>query len=289
MIRRIYPLALVGMGVALVVLTFGRFEVELAPYREQFHLGAALLIILLAFFCEYFDTSLGMGYGTTLTPVLIILGFSPLDVVPAILLSEMISGFAAAYAHQEFGNVNFKKGSRALNVMLVLAVCSIIGTVGAVFLAVNIPKETLTTAIGVMVLLTGLFLLIRRNAEVPFSWRRITSLGLIASFNKGLSGGGYGPLVTGGQILSGMPEKNAVAVTSFAEALVCLVGLTVYIILCGTPLWTLTIPLCIGAFISVPLSAYTVKVLPTKFLRGAIGYVTVFLGCIMLAKVLIGS
>jgi len=31
-----------------------------------------------------------------------------------------------------------------------------------------------------------------------FSWKRLIAIGLISSFNKGISGGGYGPLVTGG-------------------------------------------------------------------------------------------
>lgn len=34
-----------------------------------------LALIILAFFCELIDSSLGMGYGTTLTPLLMIIGF----------------------------------------------------------------------------------------------------------------------------------------------------------------------------------------------------------------------
>jgi len=50
------------------------------------------------------------------------------------------------------------------------------------------------------VLLIEIFILITINRNYRFSWKKITVLGLIASFNKGISGGGYGPVVTGGQL-----------------------------------------------------------------------------------------
>ena len=98
-----------------------------------------LLLILLAFFCELIDSSLGMGYGTTLTPVLLIMGFGPLAIVPSILLSELITGITAGLAHHRVGNVCFKRGSIHLNICIVLALCSIIGASVAVFVAINIP------------------------------------------------------------------------------------------------------------------------------------------------------
>jgi uncharacterized membrane protein YfcA len=53
----------------------------------------------------------------------------------------------------------------------------------------------------------------------------------VAAFNKGLSGGGYGPLVTAGQVVSGLPPKHAVAISSVAESFTCVVGLAAYLAL----------------------------------------------------------
>ena len=39
---------------------------------------------------EYIDSTLGMGYGTSLTPILLLLGYSPAQVVPAVLFSERV-------------------------------------------------------------------------------------------------------------------------------------------------------------------------------------------------------
>ena len=41
----------------------------------------------LAFVCEFVDSTLGMGYGTSLTPILLLMGFEPLQVVPAVPFS----------------------------------------------------------------------------------------------------------------------------------------------------------------------------------------------------------
>ena len=54
-------------------------------------IGLGIPIFLAAFIAEYFDSSLGMGYGTTLTPVLLFMGYTPMQIVPAVLLSEMIT------------------------------------------------------------------------------------------------------------------------------------------------------------------------------------------------------
>lgn len=51
------------------------------------------VVAIVALFCEYTDASIGMGYGTALTPILLIMGFLPLDVVPAVLLGQLAGGF----------------------------------------------------------------------------------------------------------------------------------------------------------------------------------------------------
>ena len=101
-----------------------------------------------------------------------------------------------------------------------------------------------------------------------------------------ISGGGYGPLVTGGQVISGVPEKNAIGITSFAEGIVCIVGFILYVSLNGLPQWHLAIPLVIGAMLSVPAATLTVKILPDDLIRKSIGYVTAFLGILTLIKIM---
>ena len=82
---------------------------------------ATLGVILLCFACELLDSSLGMGYGTTLTPVLLACGFQPLQLVPSVLFSEFLSGFASSYFHHDAGNVDFSRRARDSRIALQLA------------------------------------------------------------------------------------------------------------------------------------------------------------------------
>ncbi len=269
----------------------------------EISLGIGLAILGIAFVAEYIDSTLGMGYGTTLTPLLLLMDFEPLQIVPAILLSELLSGIFAAFLHHKHGNVYFdfrndhehkirkrlgKLGyipkSKSAKIALVLALLSIIGTVAAVLVAVNIPKFYLKLYIGVLVLVMGILILIKHGKKSKFSWKKIIGLGVIASFNKGMSGGGYGPVVTSGQILSGLKTKAAIGITSLAEGLTCLVGVITYLLITSSINWSLAPFLVIGAIFSVPLSVYTVKIMKTKRLTLIIGIATTLLGILTLAK-----
>ena len=272
-------------------------------------LGMALGLGVFAFFCEYMDATLGMGYGTTLTPVFLLMGFSPTEIVPAVLLSELVTGLLAGYFHHREGNVDFdpkiidilkiketlsplvyiRRVRKALpldlKVAMVLAVCSIAGTVAAVCVAVNIPRFWLKLYIGFLVLSMGVVILVCFKREFKFSWCRIFALGLVASFNKGMSGGGYGPVVTGGQILSGVDGKSAVGITSLAEGLTCLVGVIAYLIMSdGAVDWKLAPYIISGAVLSVPLSAKSVKLVSERTLKAAIAILTIILGILTIYK-----
>jgi len=273
-------------------------------------LATGILVAVLAFFGEFIDSTLGMGYGTTLTPVLIIFGFEPLQIVPAVLLSELITGLLAGFTHHSLGNVNFRPKTMnifrifkafkkygiteswrkgiplALKVALLLALCSIFGTVAAVLIAVSIPKFYLSLYIGLLVLAIGVVILATMHKHYGFSWKKISLLGTIAAFNKGMSGGGYGPVVTGGQLLSGVDGKNAIGITSLAEGLTCVVGVIVFVITGGAADWMLAPYLIIGAVLSVPASAICVRKMNTSKLKVIIGMATVALGLFALGKVL---
>jgi len=243
-----------------------------------------LLILPVAFACEFIDSSLGMGYGTTLTPFLLLLGFEPMQVVPAVLFSEFITGITAAFFHHTLKNVHFHRDSKDTRVAAILSLFTVIGTVAAVVLAVKLPANILKIWIGVIVLSMGIIIISTLNRVPRFSWIRISIVGAIASFNKGMSGGGYGPLVMGGQILSGVGVKNAVGITSLSEGITCLVGLLLYFIIGTNVDWTLAPWLMAGAVLSVPFAAYAVRRMSEKKVKFAVAVVVLILGCLTFAK-----
>ncbi len=246
-----------------------------------------ILIVLMAFLCELGDSSLGMGYGTILTPVLMMFGYEPSQIVHSVLLSELVSGTTAALLHNRFGNVNLRPGSRDLRILAIMALCSGFGVAAAVVVAVTIPPRFLKVYIGLLVLTMGGIILLTRGRGLGFSWRKITGLGLVAAFNKGMSGGGYGPVVMGGLILSGVDAKSAVGITSAAEGVACLVGVVTFLVIGVALDWVLAPCLLLGSLVAVPMAAYTVKRVRTDRLRALVGVVILALGLFTLYRILL--
>jgi len=173
---------------------------------------------------------------------------------------------------------SFRRGlPRGLQVALVITVASVIGTVAAVLLAVNLPEQVLRIYVAALVLAIGVVILVTIKVHLAFSWPRIIGLGMLAAFNKGMSGGGYGPLVTGGQVLSGVPVRETVGITALAEAFTCAVGIAAYAFQ-PQAVWSLAPWLAGGALLSVPLTGMTVRALRPQWLRAGIGVITVVLG-----------
>ena len=235
-------------------------------------------IIILAFICELVDSTLGMGYGIALTPIMLALGFEPIEIVPAVLCSEAITGILAGVFHHGFGNVDLRRGSHDLKIAMVLTASSVIGVLLATIIAINLPGWAVKLYIGVLVLALGLVILLNKNKEYPFSWKRIAGLGWLAAFNKGISGGGYGPVVTAGQVLSGVRGRKAVGITSLAEGVTSIVGFGIYFLSDVSLNGSLLLSLIIGAVISVPISAYIVSRMPAGKLTYIIGGVSTALG-----------
>lgn len=251
-----------------------------------FELGIAigLIVVAIAFLAEYSDSTIGMGYGTTLAPVLLLFGFKPLQVVPAVLLSQLAGGAFAALLHHRFGNVNFSRGGH-FRIALVLASSGIIGALSAVFIALRSYEPYLSLYIGALVIATGVVILLTIGKDHSFSWKKIVGFGFVASFNKGIAGGGYGPLAVTGQLLSGVNGRNAIGITALAESFVCIIGLIGYTAFNGGVDWALAPYLLIGSVASVPFSTMTVKRLEISKLRALIGSAAIILGTVTVLKV----
>ncbi|MCK4514006.1 MAG: sulfite exporter TauE/SafE family protein [Spirochaetaceae bacterium] len=276
-------------------------------------LQMGLIVAAIALVGGYMDATLGMGYGTALTPILLLMGLPVENVVPAVLISQFAIGIFAGIAHHKVGNANLapktlnvRKIVRAiqsygvaesarrglpkpLQVTLVLAASGVAGSAVAAAVAISLPTVVVKIYIAVLIIAVGIVVLVVRNRQTSFSWKRVVGLGLIASFNKGISGGGYGPVVTAGQITAGVDGKSAVAVTSVAEAVSCLAAVVVYLIAGAYGALPLAGYLVVGGVVSVPFSALTVKAINVQRFTLLIGGSTLVMGFLSLGKVLLGA
>lgn len=248
-------------------------------------------IAILSLICEYVDSTLGGGYGTLLVPILLLLGFDITEVVPTALLSQLATGITAALAHHRLGNVDLRLGSRDLRLALVFGFLGTLGAALAVAGQLSLPGHVVKTYVGFMVLAVGISILASLRLKVfnmSFSWKKAIAIGLLASFNKGISGGGYGPLLAGGQVLSGVGERRAIAITALSEGITCLAGFLAYLLVFKQLTWELATAMTCGAMVSAYLSAYSVMRADPRHLRTAMGLVITALGIAMLVKLFSG-
>jgi len=214
-----------------------------------------------------------------------LLGFDPQTIVPAILLSQALGGLSAGFFHHHFHNVNFGDWqTQDMQKVYWIAGFGLIGVIIASFIGIKIPKTVLSIYIGTLVFVLGIMIL--ANMHLMFTWPKFMILGFWSAFNKGLSGGGYGPLVAGGQVLIQVPSKAAVAITDLAECPICLAGFIIWQLL-GAP-WNmqLTVPLCAGALCAPALGAWLTHRIPVAKLHTILGLILVLLGALCLFRIL---
>ncbi|MBD3314004.1 TSUP family transporter, partial [Candidatus Woesearchaeota archaeon] len=87
------------------------------------------LLFVVALLAQVVDIVLGMGFGTIMTPLLIEMGYSPMVVLPVVLLLQAIAGFMAGFMHHFYENINFlnKKNLKVSSIFISMGVLGAIG------------------------------------------------------------------------------------------------------------------------------------------------------------------
>lgn len=242
-------------------------------------------LVVFALVMEFIDSALGMMYGTVLSPLLILMGYDVKTVVPSILISQAIGGFIASWRHHRLKNANFQSGTTDYRVSTTIIWFGVFACLIGVFISVSISPKILNTYIAVLVIVIGIMILL--NKSLIMTAKKIYFLGFLSAFNKALSGGGFGPLVAGGQLVfKDRNEKGAIGSTDFAEAPICLFSFFIWVLLKGLPPLTLMMPLCAGAVVGGffgPMALSKIK--SKKVLKMSLGVLVLVEGLWVIYKV----
>jgi uncharacterized membrane protein YfcA len=241
-----------------------------------------LFLIVPSFLTAVVDIVFGMGFGLTMTPVLLLMGYAPHEIVPALLFSSMIGNMFSPLFHHRLKNVDFSLCSQHFNMSMLIGILGVIGSFVGASVSIGISNFYLGLYIGLLIVSLGLFLLVNGKLRARFSWLRLTFLGLFGSFNKGISGSGFGPIITTGMIIMNVNEKAAVSIQTFSELFVSAAGFLTFMLAGSQISLDLLLPLSLGVAFSTPLAAFVVHKFDTKKLRTTIGLVTVVLGALTL-------
>ena len=278
--------------VGFVVLMLLTHVVSSKPAHVD--LADIVAVALLALFFETVDSSAGMGFGTALSPLLLVLGFEPLQVVPVLVASQAFTSAFGGLMHSEFANIEFslRPLNRPMKTALLVAVPGAVGACVAVVLtyfALKLPDSFIETYIAVLVLAMAALIAATalRRRRRDYRPGRLPFFGAVAGLNKGLGSGGYGPVVTLGGVLSGLLEKTSVAITTMAEGIASTVGTITFLVIAalGTAVdWRLLPWLWLGAFPASVLGPYAVRVLPVHVWRYFVPFYATVIATVLLVQ-----
>ena len=234
-------------------------------------------VMLLGFFFETVDSSAGMGFGTALSPLLLVLGFKPLQVVPVLVATQAFTSAYGGVMHSEFENIKFswRPLNKATKSVLLIAIPGILGASVAAVLTYStfkLPDTVIETYIAFLVVVMAALVATNalRGKRKKYRPQLLPYFGAAAGLNKGLGSGGYGPVVTLGGVMSGLLEKTSVAITTMSEGFASTAGAITFLVIAalGTDVdWRLLPWLWLGAFPASVVGPYAVRVLPVRVWR----------------------
>ena len=243
-----------------------------------------LLIFILSILVGLIGFVLGGGFGTILTPILILLGFDPLSAIFLVLVAQFFGEAVATVLHHRVGNANFNHNSVDSKFGVVLGVSGVVSLVG-VFIALSIDKLLLINYNAIILVVLGIIVILARGStENRLSMNKVVIIGSVASINKALTGGNYGPTILAGSLIFGGDIKKTIAIISLAETIACGVAVIGYV-MSGifVPLEVL-LSAILGTTLATIPSVLFVKKTSNGKLKKIIGLLMVSLGIVLMLK-----
>lgn len=237
-----------------------------------------IVFLLIGFFAQLVDGSLGMAYGVTSTSLLLFFGIAPAIASASVHMAEVITTAASGISHIRFGNVDKKTVYR-------LIVPGMVGAfIGACFLS-NLPGDIIKPYIAIFLAGLGVYIFLRflfvdsrqlnniSNDQSP-SKKLLVPLGFVAGFIDSTGGGGWGPVVTPSLITNNRlsPRKviGSVDTSEFAIAAAATLG---FVLSLGVEKfqWQWVLVLMLGGIVAAPIAAWLVRKIPSVILGVLVG------------------
>jgi uncharacterized membrane protein YfcA len=281
--------ALWSIGVLFVVFLIGcwlagnpfeftrRIEspwVKAAGWAGTNEWGIIWSVVAIAMIFEFMDATAGMGFGTAITPLLLVMGFNPKQIVPVVMIQQGVAGLIGTFLHAEYENVewNFKPMSETIKLWLYIAVPGILAvtiSVTSVYAIFKFAKVWITLYVCVLLLGMGFISFYQgvSRRERTYKPKMMMFWAFLAGFNKGVGGGGYGPVVTIGGLLAGVPAKSMMAVTAISEGTVSTYSIIIWFLMLssGVVVDYLLLPsMMIATILSAVVAPWATRVFPEK-------------------------
>lgn len=263
----------IGILVSEIKGTAGNIIRSILMHRDY-------IIFFMSFLCGLVDNATGMGYATILVPFLILSGFAPIEVILAVLVVQIVTNFSGGFV--KYLSDSKRQISEILRAVLPLALCTTLPVFLGAFLCVNLGEQVIKCYIGILVVCAGIWVVCVSKKTNKLTWKWSVILDMLGGFNKGISGVGFGPIVSGSKILFDVSEGRIIATTYFTRGWVCCAGAVVLLPLGVMFNLKIFLPLITGALASVFVSFMFIKKTNLLGLKFYIGCVAFLLGATVL-------
>ena len=240
---------------------------------ENFDWIKFLLYLLIGFFAQIIDGSLGMAYGVSANSFLLSTGVSPVMASASVHISEVFTTLASGISHLKFKNVDMDLVKR-------LVIPGVLGGVIGAYLLVNFDSAILKPIITVYLLIMGIRIFIKAFKNIPwiqFKGHHYTILGGLGGFFDAVGGGGWGPIVTSTLLGKDDTPRKVIGSVNASEFFVTLAEAITFIATIGMAPLPIVLGLIVGGVIAAPMAAYLTSKIPSKVMFIVIGLVIIFL------------
>ncbi len=243
-----------------------------------------LLYIVVGFFAQIIDGSLGMAYGVSSNTFLLSLGIPPAAASASVHMAEVVTTGVSGISHWRLGNID-------KNLIKRLLIPGMVGGVIGAYLLTAIPGDVIKPYVSAYLLIMGIIILVKamqKNQEHKEVTSHLSILGLVGGFFDAVGGGGWGPIVTTTLVARGKHPRFAIGSVNFSEFFVTLAeSITFVLTLSFGKYWLIILGLLIGGVIAAPMAAFMAKKLPTKALMILVGVLIIVLSLRTLLSILL--
>ena len=224
-----------------------------------------LVLAIFGFIAQLIDGGIGMGYGVSLTTLLLSIGFTTSLASASTHISEVFTSLASGISHFKLGNFDKK-------IFTYLVLGGVFGGFLGAYASVRLQNFTsIRPIISGMLLFFGFLIIFKFTKKKKSNYiipriRGLMPLGFFAAFIDAIGGGVWGPITSPTLIATNSHPSKTIGSVNFAEFFIALtISITFFMTHESIDLG-LIIPLIIGGVIAAPIAAIITRKINHKVL-----------------------
>lgn len=232
------------------------------------------IFILVGFFAQMIDGTLGMAYGVSCNSFLLSFGgLSAAAASAAVHLAEVFTTLVSGISHWRMKNIDKR-------LFLSLVIPGVLGGVLGAFVLSEFDGERIKPFVCAYLVIMGgviIFKAFKEPKKLDIKGA-VYPLGFVGGLSDAVGGGGWGPVVTSTLIAVGQDPKKTIGSVNTAEFFVTFAQTLTFAAFIGYShsIWPVA-GLILGGVVASPIAAYLCKRIPVKPLMIIVGVIIVFL------------